>query len=96
MRRRLYQLLAAVLLTTAACGLALHDLMNANRPHELHKAPLVALCAAGACVFATATWWHLRPRSAREFLLVGTAGLLDLVGLLLLVSSSWIVMGNLT
>lgn len=95
MRRRFTGLIAAVLLTVAAVGFALHDLMNANRPHELHKAPLVALCAAAACVAATATWWRLWPRSAGQVALVATAGLFELAGLWLLVGALSIVIGNL-
>jgi hypothetical protein len=95
MDRRLQRLLAGVLLTAGAFGVALHDLMNANRPHELHKAPIVALLAAAACVAATAAWWRLRPRSGRDVALVVVAGLLDLVALFLLVAASSNVIRNL-
>lgn len=42
----------AILAALGAVGLFIHDVSNANRPHELHWAPVVTLLAAASAVLS--------------------------------------------
>lgn len=90
----------AALLAAAGFALALHDLSNANRPHELTWAPAVTLLAAAATVLAIRSLTLLLPRlraRATAGRVLGALGLIAVTGLsaLLFVGASSTAFGNL-
>ena len=90
----------AALLAAAGIALALHDLSNANRPHELTWAPAVTLLSAGATVLALRALTLLVPRlraRATAVRFLGALGLLAVTGIsgLLFVGASSTAVGNL-
>ena len=90
----------AALLAAAGFALALHDLSNANRPHELTWAPAVTLLSAGATVLALRALTLLVPRlraRATAVRVLGALGLLAVTGIsaLLFVGASSTAVGNL-
>ncbi len=60
----------AVLAALGAVALFLHDISNANRPHELHWAPVVTLLAAASAVLSIrAITLHIRVLKRRATIL---------------------------
>lgn len=91
LRRPVLWLLAGAAILPLAVGLALHDLANANRPHELEKAPWVALLAAAAVGSLVAALRGLLRRLRRAP--TPGAGLLVFVAVPLLVVAAWVCLG---
>lgn len=90
----------AALLAATGFALALHDLSNANRPHELTWAPAVTLLSAGATVLAIRSLTLLVPLlrvRATAVRVLGALGLLAVTGIsaLLFVGASSTAVGNL-
>ena len=90
----------AALLAAAGFALALHDLSNANRPHELTWAPAVTLLSAASTVLAIRSLTLLVPRlraRATAGRVLGALGLLAVAGIaaLLFVGASSTAVGNL-